>query len=291
VSHPIYRKEKELNMLTITVLCENTASKSGVLGEHGLSFFIQENNVPIIFDTGAGMTIEHNAKVLNCQLSSVKYLVLSHGHYDHTGGIQAVLQKSAPENIFAHPFVFEKRYIRDNNGSIREIGYRGPEKELVTNTTHFTPVLESTQITETIYASGPIPRTVPFEKSEPCFYLDPQCTQLDTFPDDQCLFIDSKDYGVVLLGCTHSGVINTLTYLRKNIMKVEKKMIVIGGLHLHSATEERLKMTTDALLSLDISALYPCHCSGFKSLVYFNTYLPFPCLPAPAGSVFNFYSS
>ncbi len=277
-----------MHNISITIVCENTAGKTGLLGEHGLAFFIQHKKHTLLFDTGAGYTIIHNSKKLNIPLSSVEYLILSHGHYDHTGGMKKLFKLARIQKVFAHPDAFRKRYVKDADGKIREIGYRGPSQKILNDITQFVPTTTPTKITEYISVSGTIPRTIPFENSETHFYLDPQCTQLDTFPDDQCLFIEGKKYGIVLLGCTHAGIINTLTYLRNNLIKSAKDLIVIGGLHLHSATEEHLQMTANSLLSLNINTLYACHCSGFNSLTYFNKHLPFPCLPAPAGTVFNF---
>lgn len=272
----------------ITAICENTAGKTGLLGEHGLAFFIQYGKHNLLFDTGAGYTLIHNSKKLNIPLSSVDSLILSHGHYDHTGGIKKLFKVACIQKVFAHPNAFCKRYVKDSDGKIREIGYRGPSLKVLNSITQFIPTTTPTKIVSNISVSGTIPRITPFENSEPHFYLNPQCTQLDTFPDDQCLFIEGKKYGIVLLGCTHAGIINTLTYLRNYLIKSAKEIIVIGGLHLHSATEERLRLTANALSSLNINALYTCHCSGFNSLAYFNKHLPFPCLPAPAGTVFNF---
>jgi len=277
-----------MHNISITIVCENTVGKTGLLGEHGLAFFIQHKKHTLLFDTGAGYALIHNSKRLNIDLSSINYLILSHGHYDHTGGMKKLFKIVRIQKVFAHPDAFRKRYVKDADGKIREIGYRGPSLKILNDITQFVPTKISTKITDNIFVSGTIPRTTPFENPEPHFYLDPQCTQLDTFPDDQCLLIEGKKYGIVLLGCTHAGIINTLTYLRNNLIKSDKELIVIGGLHLHSATEEHLQMTTNFLLSLNINTLYACHCSGFNSLIYFNKHLPFPCLPAPAGTVFNF---
>lgn len=277
-----------MSIISISVICENTAGKTGLLGEHGLAFFIQHDKHTLLFDTGAGYTLIHNSKKLNIPLSSVNYLILSHGHYDHTGGMKKLLKVAHVQKVFAHPDVFRKRYVKDPDGRIREIGYKGPSPKTLNRITQFVPTTTCTKITDNIFVSGTIPRIIPFEKPEPHFYIDPQCTQLDTFPDDQCLFIEGKKYGIVILGCTHSGIINTLTYLRNNLIKSKKEFIIIGGLHLHNATEEHLQKIAYSLLSLNIHALYACHCTGFNSLAYFNKRLPFPCLPAPAGTVFNF---
>jgi len=272
-----------MDNLSITILCENTVGKTGLLGEHGLSFYVQAGKETLLFDTGGGYTLFHNSAKLNISLSSIDYLVLSHGHYDHTGGMKKLFKVATVQKFFAHPNVFRKRYIKDSDGEIREIGYRGPSMKVLSTKTKYIPVVCPTKITKDIIASGPIPRIVSFESVEQNFFSNIKEQKIDSFDDDQCLIIEERNNYIVLLGCCHSGLINTLTYLRENVLKKTKQIIIIGGLHLFNASEERLHKTMKALSKYDIYSIYPCHCSGYKTLLFFNKYLNIPCFPSYAG--------
>jgi len=265
------------------VLCENTAGRTGLLGEQGLSFYIEDGDNKILFDTGAGYTLLHNSQKLNIPLSSLNYLALSHGHYDHTGGMKKLLKLAHIQKVFAHPNIFQKRYVMDSNGEIREIGYRGPSKKILSKITQFVPVISHTNITKNISISGPIPRIIPYEKPETHFFMDIKKKTEDPFEDDQCLIIETKDNYIILLGCCHSGVINTLSYLRKQILSKTKPIILMGGLHLSHSSIERLYKTVEPLPQFNIQKLYLSHCSGFNTLLFFNNNLNISCLPAHAG--------
>ncbi len=272
-----------MSKISITVLCDNTAGKTGLLGEHGLSYFIQDGKQTLLFDTGAGYTLIHNSHILNIPLTSIDYLVLSHGHYDHTGGMKKLFRKADIKKVFAHPKVFRKRFVKDSNGDIREIGYRGPSPKILLQKTKYTPTTSPTKITKHILASGPIPRNVPFENSETNFFTDIKTQEKDPFEDDQCLIIDGRNNYFILLGCCHSGLINTLLYIQEQIIRYDKPLIIIGGLHLSNASEERLLETVSSLSQFKIQVIYPCHCSGYKTLLFFNKHLNTSCIPAYAG--------
>src|SRR6056297_1248824 len=105
-----------MNSLKITVLVENTAGKLGVLGEHGLSFLIETGGEKILFDTGQGLVLKHNLNRLDLSLTNVKTVALSHGHYDHTGGLADALSMMSTPAIYAHPSVIDPKFARNADG-------------------------------------------------------------------------------------------------------------------------------------------------------------------------------
>ena len=108
--------------MKITVLVENTAESPGLLAEHGLAFWIEAGSQCILFDTGQGNVLLNNAYRLGISLSRVDAIVLSHGHYDHTGGLADALRGNRPEAVYAHPAAMKPKFARNKDGTSREIG-------------------------------------------------------------------------------------------------------------------------------------------------------------------------
>ena len=106
----------------ITILVENTAESPGLLAEHGLALWIELSSQCILFDTGQGGVLAHNADRLGLSLSRVDTIVLSHGHYDHTGGLADVLRGDRPTVIYSHPNALKPKFARNKDGTSREIG-------------------------------------------------------------------------------------------------------------------------------------------------------------------------
>ena len=119
-----------LDYIKISILCDNIVEKSHLIAEHGLSFFIETAKKNILFDTGQGLAIKHNAKVLNVDLKSVDAVAISHGHYDHTGGLKKVLKEQNAIKIYAHPDIFQLKYRKLKTGEMR---YIGPPQSLIKN--------------------------------------------------------------------------------------------------------------------------------------------------------------
>ncbi len=275
--------------IKISILCENTAGSPNILGEHGFSALIESGVHKILFDTGAGHTLKHNAQLLNIDLTQIPILVLSHGHYDHTGGIYYLFEPHGNlEKLYVHPSAFIQRYIRYNNNTVREIGYHGPDLTTLLQKVEITHTSKPTQIAPQIITTGEIPRTNPIEDVGGPFYLDPETTTPDPIIDDQSLIIEGTDTFILITGCCHSGIINTLEHVTKNILQKHKKAIIIGGLHLHQASTERLNFTLQHLKQFPIKAIYPCHCTGFNAIKFLAQHLPVDLLPSPSGSVHFF---
>ncbi|MFM7192817.1 MAG: MBL fold metallo-hydrolase, partial [Microcystaceae cyanobacterium] len=153
-----------LQQATITVLVENTAGKRGLLGEHGLSFWITANGQPILFDTGQGMALAHNAEKLGIALEDLTAIALSHGHYDHTGGLPFVLEKCPETTLFLHPAALQPKYSLNNAiGSPLEAQNRLGDHRLVWTE-------KPTEIMPGVYLTGTIPRYQPLEDTGEIFW-------------------------------------------------------------------------------------------------------------------------
>ena len=249
----------------ITVLCDNHVDEPYLLAEHGFSLFIETETVNILFDTGQGMAIEQNTGSLGIDLQSVNMVVLSHGHYDHTGGLVSMSKGQGRINICAHPDVLQAKYRRLKTGIMKYIGY--PQSLLKENKLKFTLNREPSWITSKILLTGEIPRRIPFEVIEEPFYakLGNRWVK-DRLLDDQALVIDLSSGLVVILGCTHSGFISTLTRARELTGKNHFHAI-LGGIHLMNAGRKKVTQTVAALESFDIKNLILCHCTGIMAFM------------------------
>lgn len=273
--------------IQVIVLCDNFVGKPGLLGEHGFALFVKFNDKALLFDTGAGYTLLHNAQSLNIPINSLSHIVISHGHYDHTGGMKKLLSVATPESIWIHPSATRRRYIRDNTGQVREIGFRGPVRKVRNLMSTPAELQYPANIYGDIYLLGNVSKRFTFEEENNTFYLDADCTIPDCFVDEQIVVIESKKQRILLLGCTHMGIINTLTYIQETFSS-SKPLFIIGGLHLHQASAERLQKTVRYLKEFNIQAMYPCHCTGVNAICFLSSRLSFPIRIASVGATFQF---
>lgn len=248
--------------LRITILVDNRAAP-GLIGEHGLSLWIEAEGKHILFDTGQGGAFEANARALGVDISKTDILVLSHGHYDHTGGIPQVLKAAGGVEVYCHPGVVAPRFsIR--NGTPKPIQMPSESIAAIENLPvhgiHW--VLEPVLVSERIGVTGPIPRETNYEDTGGPFYLDPEGKQADPIDDDLALWIATEDGLVVCLGCCHAGLVNTLNYIRR-ISGETTIRSVIGGFHLRDANSTRIDRTVAALRSLSPAGSLRCRFWGW----------------------------
>ncbi len=254
--------------LRITTLSENTAGRDGFLGEWGLSFLVESDEARILFDTGQSTSTLHNAKLMGVDLSQVDKIVLSHGHFDHTGGLKDVLSEMGKKiEVIAHPDIWQAKYAVRQGEEPRYIGipFSRSELEGLGAKFHLTP--EPVAISESIMTSGEVPMVTDYEDIEAYLAVkEGGDFRPDVFRDDQALFIKTPKGLVVVLGCAHRGIINTLYHAQK-ISGVKKIDTVIGGCHLMNASEERIWRTLADLKELGVGRLGVCHCTGMAASV------------------------
>jgi 7,8-dihydropterin-6-yl-methyl-4-(beta-D-ribofuranosyl)aminobenzene 5'-phosphate synthase len=270
----------------ITIVVDNQCGP-GLVAEHGLSVYIESEAKRILFDTGQGRALAANARALGVGLETIDTLVLSHGHYDHTGGLATVL-RSAAVDLYCHPGVTQPRYaIR--NGSPKPIHMPHAAMAALDKVSerrlHW--VLEPVMLGPTIGITGPIPRQSDFEDTGGPFYLDPEGRRPDPLVDDMALYIVTAKGLVVCVGCCHAGLVNTLNHVHQ-LNGGAPILAVIGGLHLLHAGSRRLAQTIGALRSVAPKMVVPCHCTGEYALAALGDALGKRLLPGAAGLTLRF---
>lgn len=275
--------------LRITVLVENTAGAPDLRGEHGLAYWIEAGASRLLFDTGqTPEVLRYNADRLNIDLGAAQAVVLSHGHYDHTGGLRAALDLAPGLRVFAHPGVARRRFSRRAGGVIADVGMARAWDQ-ATLERDASPVWTSgpTEVAPGLYATGEIPRKNPHEDVGGAFFLDQACTQPDPIVDDQALYADTPEGAVVILGCAHAGVVNTLSHVRS--LTGDRPIVgVIGGMHLLHASPQRMAFTLASLRELEVKVLAPAHCTGDRATAQLQAAMPDAWRPCLAGSQFSF---
>jgi 7,8-dihydropterin-6-yl-methyl-4-(beta-D-ribofuranosyl)aminobenzene 5'-phosphate synthase len=247
--------------LRITILCENTASPAGLIGEHGFSALIERGKEKVLFDTGQGLGLMHNAELLGVDLTGIKEVVLSHGHYDHTGGLKDLLFETGGARITAHPHIFQAKYAR-RNGELRYIGIPFSPTAIEGWGGDFRLSKVAVEVAPGITTTGVVPRTIPFEERDKDLLVKTDNGfKEDELLDDLSVIIDTPKGTVVLLGCAHAGLINILSHVRARMGNSSFSWI-IGGTHLGFYGPERLEEVIGELRSFPIDNIGVSHCTG-----------------------------
>jgi 7,8-dihydropterin-6-yl-methyl-4-(beta-D-ribofuranosyl)aminobenzene 5'-phosphate synthase len=268
---------------SITILVDETA-REGLGCEHGLSLWVKYRGVEIFFDTGQSDLVINNARRLGIDPAGAQAVVLSHGHYDHTGGLPAVLDVVRQAAVYAHPAAIEAKFSRRDDKTAA-IGIPDSARELIARMDNSGKVVWTkmpTEIAEGLFVTGEIPRITNFEEISGGFFVDRDCREADTFVDDQALFFDSESGLIVLLGCAHRGVANTLHYVAKLSGK-EGIYAVIGGMHLSGTSAERIEHTITVFRQYNVQKIVPAHCTGDNAVEEFEKAFSDRCLRCSAG--------
>jgi len=253
--------------LRLTVLSENTAGSGGFLAEWGLSILLETASTSVLMDTGTSVSTVYNAGILGINLSNIEKLVLSHGHYDHTGGLRDVLRQVKKKiDIIAHPDIWQLKYSRFKNAPERFIGIPFRQEELEGLGARFSLVREPVSIAENIMTTGEIPMVTEYEAVDAGLFIKHDSGfQPDPVMDDQAVIVKTGQGLVIVMGCAHRGMINTIYHAQK-ITGISEIQAVIGGSHLINASEERLWQSIAELKNLGVQKLGLCHCTDLPAI-------------------------
>jgi 7,8-dihydropterin-6-yl-methyl-4-(beta-D-ribofuranosyl)aminobenzene 5'-phosphate synthase len=277
----------------VVVLSTMLADTKGV-GEWGFAALVEADGHRLLFDTGARPeTVVKNASELGIDLSGVKDVVLSHHHGDHTGGLltlRRTLAKSNPDAIaraYVGPGIFFSRTGADGRETNETIALKAPYE---TTGGTFVEVAKPTVIFPGAWLTGPVPRTFPERNwSGATKVKAAEGLVEDTIPEDMSLALDTDRGLVVVSGCGHAGVVNTLTYARKTVRDVPIHA-ALGGFHLFAADNDTLDWTAGKLRGLEVANLLGAHCTGIEAVYVLRTRLGLErttCVVGAVGSSFD----
>ena len=245
--------------MKITVLAENTAVNNTLESEHGLSLYIETGSLRILFDMGQSDLFERNAKILDIDLSSVDIAVLSHGHYDHGGGLQRFLEINEKAPVFVSRHAFGDYF----NGCEKYIGL---DKD-IKDSARLVFTDEEYNITEglTLYSCNEKNKVYDFGSFGLSSYENGIFLP-DSFLHEQYLLIEESEKRILISGCSHKGILNISEWFKPDAL--------VGGFHFSKlALDEKLKHYADILSRYD-TLFYTCHCTGVEQCEFMKAVLP-----------------
>ncbi len=247
----------------ITVLVDTESFNENLAKEHGFSAWVESEGRHILFDTGQIGGMLENAQKLGIDLAKADTLVLSHGHFDHTGQLPQFLAINDKAEIHCCENSDITRYSCKIGTAPRSIGMPEASRAALAS---ISPSRIHTMNTHRYLApkigmTGPVPRLSPVEDTGGPFFLDDHRGVDDLIEDDQSMWFETDKGLLILLGCCHAGLVNTVEYI-KRISGIDKLYGIIGGMHLVNADEQRLQYTFENMKRWKPEVLVPCHCTG-----------------------------
>lgn len=268
--------------LELTILSENNVESRKLLAEHGLSVYFKYNDRQYLFDTGQGEVLFSNALKLGIDLKEIDTVFLSHGHDDHTGGLEKLLEIKPEIRVFAHSDIFQLKYKKVDDS----LEFIGTELE-ISALNNFTAAETTIAAAAGIYNTGEIPAPKASYINERYVVENEDGQVTDPFDDDTSLYIETESGIVILLGCSHKGVKNIIDEIRANV-EGKKIAAVLGGMHLKRADRKEIEELIEYFRELELDLLAPMHCTGREASVMFKEALGDLVQLASVGDKFEF---
>ena len=270
----------------ISILVDKTSGRSDFLCEHGMSALVRGPGRTLIFDTGSTPDpLLHNAERLGVDLYEIDGAVISHGHSDHTGGLGSLVNIRADLTIYIHPAAFSRRWSQLKGQPLRDVSCPHSVAALSKAGAKLSFVKAPEKIDDWLVLSGPVGGPANGEGG----FIVKRSDQIiaDVFTDEMFMLVKGDRGWVVLTGCCHRGLRNTLRMARF-LTHDEPISAVVGGLHLQHAKQPQLDEVIDIIKQFGKPDLYPCHCTGNSATMYLQDSMPGKVHPLEAGDKIDF---
>ncbi len=279
--------------MRITVVVDNCImpkSKKPFRAEHGLSLLVETEGARFLFDTAQSEVAAYNLALLGVRPAELDAIILSHGHYDHTGGLAAVLVQAGKRlPVYCHPDAFASRYSVAG-GATRFAGMPHAREQLISLGADFRPVAEPTELAPGLTISGSIPRVTGYETGDPFLKAAGAdgccCDDHDVVPDDMAIFFAGDKGLTVISGCAHAGIVNVIRH-GLAVTGCDRLHAIVGGTHLGPVEKGQQEATLAELERLEPSLVAANHCTGFYMLARLYGIFGAKFVPAFVGTVID----
>ena len=265
------------------VLRDNVAARDGLAAGHGFAMLVRAGDASVLFDTGDSAQTWVNAEALGIDLLDTRRVALSHGHYDHTGGLPALLRHVGAVEVTAHPAVFERRLAGREGGRPREIGLPAAREQLETEGARFRLSVESVGLAPGLLTTGEVPRMSELAPRSPHLLVERDGrVREDDFRDDLSLIVRLDGGDLLLTGCAHRGLVDIVA--RAEELTGRCPVAIAGGTHLAAESEERIARVGEELYERGVRQVVPMHCSEERGASLLGKHFAGETLGAGTGS-------
>lgn len=279
--------------MKIQILSENRTNHPECLAEHGLSVYIETGDRKILFDLGGSDLYRHNARRLGVDLDQVDMVVISHGHYDHTGGVPSFCEENQKAKIYIHEKAFATTYGLENGKPEAEpCSIRWTKQQHAQIAGRLSLTSGTVWLTEDIAVSGTIPVADDYVPTEAFYQLNEDGSlTVDPMEHEQFLTVrvrdeEGKSRGIFIFsGCSHKGVVPCIRYA-KRLFPGERMLGLLAGMHLYNSNAEMRKSILEQTAAEELEYVMPVHCTGILAICELKQLLGERCFPAGAGDTY-----
>ncbi len=249
-----------MNSVMLTVVVDNNSELLNAPSEHGLSLHLQSDNHNMLFDAGKSDLVLANLEALGLAAKSPEWIALSHGHYDHTTGVPALLSRYPKAKLHFHPKLLEQKWILDPGDQWRYGGLPSAFFEL--DALYLQPHQCGMELIPGVFASGSVAGDDAQSAVRSRFFrISNGCKCIDAFPDEQVLFVKTNKGVSIISGCMHTGIEATIKKARE-LFPQEPFYALVGGLHLEGKTQKEFETILNIIHEANFRVVMPLHCTG-----------------------------